>query len=142
MAVAGISIIPQPERITGGIIIAGIIQTRGKGTGIIIIITVIALIIITGRHSIAGGAPIEPVIPALLVRIVGFDASRIFFKEVGSVACGKMPTVATLHKAHLITCWLLCAGHGVHLVYRGCLQRRRPLISGRLIPPLIMRVAS
>jgi hypothetical protein len=87
MAVTGISIIPQPERITGGIIITGIIQTRGKGTRIIIIITVIALIIITGRYSIAGGAPIEPVIPALLVRIVGFDASRILFKKVGTVTC-------------------------------------------------------
>jgi hypothetical protein len=135
VAVAGISIVPQPEGVTGGITITGIIKPRIIGTGIIwtgviIIVTVIALIIIIDCHSSAGDAPVESIVPSLLVRIVRFESGRVFFKDKGSVACREAPAVATLHKAHLVGRRLLCANHGIHLCHAGGLQRRWPLIPG------------
>jgi hypothetical protein len=126
---AGVSIVPQPEGVTGGIIITGIIKSRVKGTGIII--AVIAwVIIITGSHWGLGGAPVETVAPSLLVHVVRIEAGRVFFKDIGSVACRKMPAVATPHKAHLVGRRLLHADHGIHLLYAGGLQRRRrPLMT-------------
>ncbi len=127
VAVVGVSIVPQPDGVTGGIIITGII------------IAVIAwIIIITGSHWCLGGAPVETVAPSLLVRIVLIEAGRVFFKDIGSVACRKMPAVATPHKAHLVGRRLLHADHGIHLLYAGGLQRRWPLI----IPGLVMCVTS
>ena len=141
VTVARISIVSQPERIAGGIIITGIIKPRVIGTGVIIIITVIAPFIIIDRYSSAGDTPVESVVPSLLVRIVRVEAGRVFFKNIRSVACRKVPAIAPPHKAHLVGRRLLRADHGIHLLYAGGLQRLRPLISGRLIPTMIMRVA-
>ncbi len=81
VAVVGVSIVPQPDGVTGGIIITGIIKSRVKGTGIII--AVIAwVIIITGSHWGLGGAPVETVAPSLLVHVVRVEAVRVFFKEI------------------------------------------------------------
>ena len=71
VAVVGVSIVPQPDGVTGGIIITGII------------IAVIAwVIIITGSHWGLGGAPVETVAPSLLVHVVRVEAVRIFFIEI------------------------------------------------------------
>jgi hypothetical protein len=142
LAVAGIPIVPQPEGVTGSITITGIIKpgvvgTGVIGTGVIIIVTVIALIIIIGCHSSAGDAPVESIVPSLLVRIVRFESGHVFFKEKGGVSCGEAPAVAPPHKAHLVGRWLLCANHGIHLLYTGGLQRR-----WSLIPGLVMGVTS
>jgi len=133
--VAGISIVPQPEGVAGGITITGIIKPRVVGTGVIgtgviIIVTVIALIIIAGRHSSTGDAPVEAVVPSLLVRIVRFEAGRVFFKEKGGVSRGEVAAVATFHKPHLVGRRLLRADHSIHLLYAGGLQRSWPLIPG------------
>jgi hypothetical protein len=135
VAVAGISIVPQPEGVTGGITITGIIKPRIIGTGIIwtgviIIVTVIALIIIIDCHSSAGDAPVESIVPSLLVRIVRFEPGHVFFKDKGGVSCGEVSAIAASHKTHLVGCRLLYADHGIHLLYAGGLQRRRPLIPG------------
>jgi hypothetical protein len=128
--VAGISIVPQPEGVTGSITITWIIKPRVVGTGVIIIVTVIALIIIAGRHSSTGDAPVEAVVPSLLVLIVRFEAGRVFFKEKGGVSCGEIPAVATFHKPHLVGRRVLRTDHGIHLLYAGGLQRSWPLIPG------------
>jgi hypothetical protein len=135
--VAGVSVVPEPEGITGGIVITGIIKTRVKGSGIIIIVTVISWVIIIRRCSFTREAPVEAIVPSLLIHIVRVEAVRVFLKEKRIVACGKAPTVATLHKAHFVGCRLLYANHGIHLRHAGGLQRRRTLISG-----LVMRVTT
>ena len=128
VAVVGVSIVPQPDGVTGGIIITGIIKSRVKGTGIII--AVIALvIIITGSHWGLGGAPVETVAPSLLVHVVRVEAVRIFFIEIRTIACGKAPAVATFHKPHPVGCRLLRSDHGIHLRHAGGQQRRRPLMT-------------
>jgi hypothetical protein len=137
MAVARVSVVSQPDGVTGGIIITGIIKTSGKGTGVIITIAVITLIIIAGRHPFAGDTTVETVVPSLLVRVIRVEAGRVFFKDIGSVTRGEMPTVAPSHKAHFVSRWLLRTDHGIHLVEAGGLQRRWPLVPG-----LIMRVTS
>ena len=137
VAVAGISIVPQPEGVTGGITITGIIKPRVIGIGVIIIVTVIAPIIIVDGHSSAGDAPVEPVVPSLLVCIVRIEAGRVFFKDKGSFSCGEVPAIATPHKAHLVGRRLLHADHGVHLLYAGGLQRSWPLIPRLLIPRFV-----
>jgi hypothetical protein len=85
VGVAGISIISQPDGVTGFIIITGIIKPCGIVTRVII--TVITLvIIISSRHSFTGKAPVEAVVPSLLVNIIRVEAVRVFFKEKGAVA--------------------------------------------------------
>jgi hypothetical protein len=136
VGISGVSIVPQPDRVTGSIVIAGIIKPCI--IAIRVIITVIALVIITtGSHSFSGDAPIKSVVPSLLVYVIRVEALRVFFKEKGTVACGKAPAVTTLHKAHLVGRRLLHADHGIHLRHAGGQQRRRTLIPG-----LVMGVTS
>jgi hypothetical protein len=141
VTVARIAVVSQPKGVTGSVIITGIIKPRVKRTGIIIIVAIISLIITISRYPFPGDTSVEAVIPSLLVFIIGFEAGRIFFKEVGIIACGKTTAITTLHKTHLVGGGLLYADHGVRLIYSGGLQRRWPLISG-LIPTLIMGITS
>ncbi len=81
VAVVGVSIVPQPDGVTGGIIIAGIIKSRVKGTGVIIAV-IVRVIIITSSRSFTGNAPFETVAPSLMVHVVRVEAARVFFKEI------------------------------------------------------------
>jgi hypothetical protein len=100
--VARVPIVSQPEGITGGIIITGIIKSCVKGIGVIITITVITLVIIAGRYPFSRDATVEAIVPSLLVHVIRVEALCVFFKKIGSVARGKMPTVAPRHKTHLV----------------------------------------
>jgi hypothetical protein len=137
---AGVSIVTtRPDRKTGSVIIAGIIKPVRKSTRGIITITALVICIGYGGGSFAGNAPVESVVPSLLVHIVRVESVGIFFKEIRIITCGKTAAIATFHKTHLVARRLLHTDHGIHLRHAGRQHGRRTL---SLVPALIMGITS
>jgi len=136
VTVAGISIVSRPDGKAGRVVMAGVIEPCVIRIRVIIAVTGLVVGITVGG-AFARDTAVESVVPSLLVHIVRVETVGVFFKEIRVVASRKAPTVAPLHKPHLVGCWLLYTDHGIHLRHTGGQQRRRTLI-----PALVMGVTS